>query len=59
MKIPLGHNRSARTVGIAERTPKLLASYEAAQTRLLQISQQDLRMQSAVGKNNGLQLAGK
>jgi hypothetical protein len=27
-----GHRRSARTAGMAERTPKLLASYEAAQT---------------------------
>jgi hypothetical protein len=28
----LGHSRSARTAGMAERTPKRLASYEAAQT---------------------------
>jgi len=27
-----GHNRSARTTGMAERTPNALASYEAAQT---------------------------
>src|SRR6266849_1851948 len=31
-KIASGHKRSARTVGMADRTPKLLASYEAAQT---------------------------
>ena len=30
-KIALGHSRSARTAGLAECTPKLLASYEAAQ----------------------------
>src|SRR6266436_5652682 len=31
-KIPSGHRRSARTAGMAERTPKCLASYEAAHT---------------------------
>src|SRR5450759_1348739 len=31
-KIALGHKRSARTAGMAECTPKALASYEAAQT---------------------------
>src|SRR5207245_7430297 len=31
-KIASGHKRSARAVGMADRTPKLLAAYEAAQT---------------------------
>jgi hypothetical protein len=29
---PIGHTRSARIAGMAERTPNRLASYEAAQT---------------------------
>src|SRR5215470_3912478 len=32
IKIASGHKHSARTVGMAERTPNFLASYEAAQT---------------------------
>src|SRR6266566_4406514 len=32
MKTASGHRRSARIAGMAERTPKALASYEAAQT---------------------------